>query len=50
MNTLENQKQLLCLQYPILKKYIIQCFEENRLEELWSFLDGIKLSDTEVSE
>lgn len=43
------QKNTLCLKYPILKKYITQCFNENKTDELFEFLNGIELSENQVS-
>lgn len=42
------QRNTLCMKYPALRKYIIQCFNENNTEELFEFLNGIQLTDIEV--
>lgn len=37
----KNDCLILCAKYPLLKKYIIECFENDRVDELMDFLSGI---------
>ena len=33
----------LIIEFPLLKNYIIECYEQNRLEELYDYLMGVGL-------
>ena len=42
----ERQRDSLSLKYPLLKKYIHQCYENGEVDSLMDFLDGLVLDES----